>query len=250
MLGNDSKLPLLFPLPLQVVYGICISYVRVSSVMKKGNSKTSDNLYLAMISTAASFLSIARTQARLLSLFSSDMASLKFSGLSAVENRKAIRFLNGLTKSISDVFFSGTDNISAISLSFQKTEWLMTDDSRQFPLAVTWLVWSQKKSLTHREIITEASSSYFFCLWTVSVCAGLWQSVCGRDSGVEAGPLARCYCPSGYPWEKKQRIPSCRKISAAFKWVTVRTCPGLYKRISPQIYNENIKGNHLKNNFA
>ena len=122
MLGNDSKLLLLFPLPLQVVYGICIIYVRVSSVMKKGNSKTSDNLYLAMISTAASFLSIARTQARLLSLFSSDMASLKFSGLSAVENRKAIRFLNGLTKSISDVFFSGTDNISAISLSFQKTE--------------------------------------------------------------------------------------------------------------------------------
>lgn len=77
------------------------------------------NTYLALISIDDSFLSKARTQARLLSLFISEMASLKFSGLSAVENRKAIRFFKGFTKSISDVFFSGTDKISAISMSFE-----------------------------------------------------------------------------------------------------------------------------------
>lgn len=82
----------------------------------RGHNKNT-NIYLEQISKDDSFLSRDRTQARFLSLFSSKIASLKFSGLSAVENRREIRFLNGLTKSISEVFFSGTEISSVILMT-------------------------------------------------------------------------------------------------------------------------------------
>lgn len=91
-------------------------------------------LYLDKISNDESFLSSARTQARLLNLFSSAIASLKFSGLSAVENRNEIKFLNGFTRSISEVFLRGTA-MSSVILVFRNDS-VTVDQNLNFVRAV------------------------------------------------------------------------------------------------------------------
>ena len=73
----------------------------------------------------ASFLSRARSTALFLNFCSSVIASVKFSGFSAELNRSEIKFLKGLIKSNSDVFFKGTPRISVILLRFYSSVWLL-----------------------------------------------------------------------------------------------------------------------------